>query len=127
MVGSAGGQAPTQQSSNPPHPYLSMSIRGSNFFLFGRFRAVFQNFSGLALQVFADGFERGETDGLGLAGFEDGQVLRRDVHAVGQIVQPHFALRENHVEIDDDRHKLKPLIPVPRGFFVLHQTTSQEK
>jgi hypothetical protein len=39
--------------------------------------------------------------------------LRRDVHAVGQIVQPHFALREHHVEIDDDGHKLKPSAPVP--------------
>ena len=65
-------------------------------------RAVFQNVAGLALEMFADGFERGEADGLGLAGFEDGQVLRGDVHAVGQIVEPHFPLGENHVEIDDD-------------------------
>jgi hypothetical protein len=39
--------------------------------------------------------------------------LRRDVHAVGQVVQPHFALGENHVKIDDDGHKLKPSVPVP--------------
>ncbi len=73
----------------------------------------FQNFPRLAVERFADRFERGEADGLGLAGFEDGQILRRDVHGLGQIVQPHFALRENHVEIDDDGHKLKPSIPVP--------------
>jgi hypothetical protein len=30
--------------------------------------------------------------------------LGGDVHAIGQIVQAHFALGENHVEIDDDGH-----------------------
>ena len=63
--------------------------------------------------MFANGFERGEADGFGLAGFEDGKILRRDVHAIGQIVQPHFPLRENHIEIDDDGHKIKWSIPVP--------------
>jgi hypothetical protein len=82
-------------------------------FIFRRFEAEFQNFAGLAVERFADGFERGETDGLGLAGFEDGQILRRDIHGVGQIVKPHLPLRENHVEIDDDGHKLKRLVPVP--------------
>jgi len=64
----------------------------------------------------ANGFECGEPDGPGLAGFEDGQILRRDVHGGGQIVQPHFALGENHVQIDDDGHKLKRSIPVPPAF-----------
>src|ERR1017187_7577137 len=54
--------------------------------------------------MFANGCERGKADGPGLAGFEDGKILRRDVHTVGQIVQPHFALGENYVEIDDDGH-----------------------
>jgi hypothetical protein len=85
-------------------------------FLFGGSRTAFQNFAGLAVERFANGFERGKTDGLGLAGFEDGQVLRCDVHAVGQVVQPHFALREHHVQIDDDGHKLKRSIPVPPEF-----------
>jgi hypothetical protein len=39
--------------------------------------------------------------------------LRRDVHGGGQIIQPHFSLRENHVEIDDDGHKFKRSIPAP--------------
>jgi hypothetical protein len=39
--------------------------------------------------------------------------LRRDVHGGCQIVQPHFALGENHIQIDDDGHKLKRSIPVP--------------
>ena len=93
-----------QSSTNPilsvficVHPWLKL-------FLFGGFRPEFQNFAGLAFERFANGFERGEADGPGLAGFEDGQVLRRDVHGGGQIVQPHFALRENHVQIDDDGH-----------------------
>src|ERR1700722_1913482 len=82
-------------------------------FLLCSFRTEFQDFSRLAVERFTNRFERGEADGLGLAGFEDGEILRRDVHGLGQIVQPHFALRENHIEIDDDRHKLKPSIPVP--------------
>jgi hypothetical protein len=86
--------------------------------------------------------------------------LRRDVHGLGQIIQPHFALRENHVQIDDDGHVkakdegkmqnaetgfrpsvgwflhssfclfplfFKPSIPVPRGSYALHQTTSRGK
>ena len=56
--------------------------------------------------MFAYSFERREADGPRLAGFEDGQVLGRDIHAVGQIVQPHFPLRQNDVEIDDDGHNL---------------------
>ncbi len=91
------------------HPWLRL-------FPFRRFGTEFQNLARLAFERFADGFERGEADGLGLAGFEDGKILRRDVHAVGQVIQPHFALRENHVEIDDDGHKLKPSIPVPLEF-----------
>src|ERR1035437_3318400 len=90
-------------------------------------RAVFQNFAGLALQVFANGCERGEADGFGLAGFEDGEVLRGDVHAIGQIVQPHFALGENHVEIDDYGHKLKPSIPAPLAVPVLLSTATRQK
>ena len=85
-------------------PLRSLRSLRLSFFLLCRFRSVFEDFTRLALQMFADGLQRGEADGLGLAGFEDGKILRRDVHAVGQIVQPHFALRENHVEIDDDGH-----------------------
>ena len=55
------------------------------------FRPVFQNIARLAMEMFADRFECGEADGPGFAGFEDGQILRGDVHAVGQVVQPHFA------------------------------------
>jgi len=46
-------------------------------------RPVFQNVAGLAVKVLAYGFERGEADGFGFAGFEDGQVLRSYVHCGG--------------------------------------------
>jgi hypothetical protein len=81
--------------------------------LFGRFKTEFQDFAGLAVESFADGFERGEADGFGLAGLEDGQVLRRAVHGGGEVVKSHFALCENHVEIDDDGHNIKRSTPVP--------------
>jgi hypothetical protein len=42
--------------------------------------------------------------------------LRRDVHGFGQFVEPHFPLGEDHIEIDDDGHKLKRSIPVPLAF-----------
>jgi hypothetical protein len=53
--------------------------------------------------------------------------LRGDVHAIGQIVQPHFALGENHVEIDDDGHKLKPSVPVLLAVPALPSTAMRQK
>lgn len=53
------------------HPFLSFilclrSLRPA----FSRFLlTVFQNVSGLAIQLFADGFEGGETDGFGFPRF----------------------------------------------------------
>jgi hypothetical protein len=79
---------------------------GLDLRLGGGFGAIFQNVAGLAVQVFADGFERRETNGASPAGFEDGEILRRDVHAVGQIVQAHFALGQDDIQIDDDGHGL---------------------
>jgi len=63
-----------------------------------------QEVAGLAAERLADGLQRGKADGLGLAGFEDGEILRRDVHGGGEVVQPQLALGEDHVEIDDDGH-----------------------
>jgi hypothetical protein len=56
--------------------------------------------------VLANCIEGRETNRFGLAGFQDGQILRRDVDGIRQIVQPHFPLRQHYVQIDDDRHKL---------------------
>jgi len=69
--------------------------------------AVFQDVPRLAVQVFADRFERGETDGARLAGFEDGEILRGDVHAVGEVVQAQLALGEDDVEVHNDWHRLQ--------------------
>jgi len=77
-----------------------------------RLGPVFQDVPRLAVEVFADCLQRGEADGSRLAGFEDGEIWGGDVHAVGEVVQTHFALGEDHVEIDDDGHKFKPSIPV---------------
>jgi hypothetical protein len=46
--------------------------------------------------------------------------LRRDADGIGQIVQPHFPLCENHVQIDNDGHKLKRSVPAPPEFSGLH-------
>jgi hypothetical protein len=91
-------------------PALPETVHGSSphdRFLFCGFGAVFQNFRRLAFERFANGFERGEADGPGLAGLEDGQVLRRNADGISQIVQPHFPHRQDDVEINDDGHKLK--------------------
>jgi hypothetical protein len=44
-------------------------------FPFRALRAEFQDFAGLAFERLANRFERGETDGPGVAGFEDGLKL----------------------------------------------------
>ena len=44
------------------------------------FHSVFQYVSRLAVQGGADGLQRGETDGLGLVVFQNGQVGQGDIH-----------------------------------------------
>ena len=81
-----------------------------------RFRAIFENFPRLTIEVTADGFQSGEADGFRFAGFENRQILRRDIYGAGEIVEPHFPLGEDDVQIDDDRHKFRSSIPVLPGF-----------
>ena len=78
---------------------------------------IFQQVAWLAVEMPANGLQRGEANGPRLAGFEDGQILRRDVHAIGQVIQPQLALRQHHIEVDDYRH-VKPSAPVPLEFSV---------
>ena len=85
-------------------PTAWFCLNSHGLLLFPGFRAIFQNLAGLAFEMGANGFQRGKTDGPGLAGLEDGMILRRDVHGFRQVIQPHFPLGENHVEIDDDGH-----------------------
>jgi hypothetical protein len=44
---------------------------------------VGEDVSGLAVEYVAEGFEGGEADGFGFAGFEDGEVGERDVDSFG--------------------------------------------
>jgi len=56
--------------------------------------------------MFANGFQGGKPYRLRPARFEHGKVLGCDVHRFSQIVEAHFALSENDVEIDDNGHGL---------------------
>ena len=66
--------------------------------------AVLQNLTGLAVEMFADGFKGGKPNSLRLASLEDGQVLGGDADAIGQVVQPHLPLGEDYIKVDDDGH-----------------------
>ena len=66
--------------------------------------AVFQNFPGLAVEMFANGFKGREPDSLCLPSLKDGQVLGGDANAIGQVVQPHLPLGEDYIKVDDDGH-----------------------
>ena len=46
--------------------------------------AIFQDITGLATQLTADTLKRCEADGFGLAGLQDGEVGRRQSHALGE-------------------------------------------
>jgi hypothetical protein len=51
--------------------------------------------------------------------------LRRDIHGVRQIVEPHFPLRQDDIQIDDDGHKIKSSTPAPREFSAPRQLTTR--
>ena len=70
----------------------------------GLFRPVLQNVARLAVEGAADGFHRGNPDGLRLAALEDGQVRGGDAHFFRQLAGGHLPPREHDVDIDDDRH-----------------------
>ena len=78
------------------HPIVPTGGRPGNQILFVRIGTELQDFARLATQRLADRLQRGKADGLGLAGFEDGEILRRDVHGGGEVVQAHLAL-VNHL------------------------------
>lgn len=76
---------------------------GSRCFL-ASFGAIFQEVAGLAVQLAADGLEGAEAYRLGLAGFQDGEVGRREVDALGQFAERDFALGHHDVEVYDNGH-----------------------
>src|SRR5258708_15647248 len=66
--------------------------------------AELQQVTWLALQCLANGFERGESDGARLSGFQDRQVGERDSDSLGQLRERHSTLVKHLVHFDDDRH-----------------------
>lgn len=58
----------------------------------------------LALQLPADGVHGAHAHGLGLAGFQNGQVGGRHAHPVRQLKGSHFPLCQHHIQIHNNRH-----------------------
>jgi len=67
---------------------------------------VFQNISRLALQSFANRFQRGQPNCFCLAVFQDGDVSHGDADFPGELGNAHFPLRQHDVDIE-----LVPLLP----------------
>lgn len=65
---------------------------------------ISQQVSGLAVEGLAQGLQRGEADGFGMAVFQDGEIGEGQVDPAGQFVQAHFPAGHHDIEIDDDRH-----------------------
>ncbi len=61
-----------------------------------------QYLAGRAVQHSADGVERGETDGLGLARLQDGEVRQRDADPLREFVETHLATSHHDVEVHDN-------------------------
>jgi hypothetical protein len=70
---------------------------------------VFEKFAGLAIQGFADGFQRGEPHASDMARFQQRQVRLRDTDGLGQFVRAHLAFGHHHIETDDDGHQMNSL------------------
>ena len=53
----------------------------------------------LAVERLADGVERGEADGTGLARLQYGEVSGGDAHLLGQFARGHLALGQHYVYV----------------------------
>ena len=67
---------------------------------------VFQYIAGLAVQGFANGFQGGEADGFGFAGFEDGKVAHSYAHLFRKLGEAHFSFGQHNVQVYDNGHAL---------------------
>ena len=82
--------------------------------------SVFQDIAGLALERFANRFQSGEPDRLGLAVFQDRDIGQRDADFVGELGDAHFSLGQHDVDVDDDCHAgLERVSRNVRGLFVV--------
>ena len=64
--------------------------------------AVLEDVAGGAVQDATDGVEGGETDGLGLACLQDGEVGYGDAHAFAQLIERHLAAGHHYIKIHDN-------------------------
>ena len=60
---------------------------------------ILQYIARLAVECLADGVERRETDGAGLARLQDREVGGGDTHLVGQFARGHLALGQHYVYV----------------------------
>lgn len=65
-----------------------------------RLVAIFEQVARLTSEFSADGFERREAHGLGLARLQYRQVGLSETYAFGQFAERNFALGHLHVEVD---------------------------
>ena len=68
------------------------------------FFPVFQNVSRLAIQFPTDGFQCGKTYGFGFSRFQNGEVGRCQVDALGQRTERDFPLGHHYIQIYDYGH-----------------------
>jgi hypothetical protein len=64
----------------------------------------FKYVAGLAVQLSANRSECRKANSLGLAGFEDGQILNGNAHRISKVTQAAFALGKHDIKIDDNGH-----------------------
>src|SRR5262249_14275171 len=65
---------------------------------------IFEQIARLTIEHGTDPGERIESYASHLAGFEQRNVLLSDADALGELLRPHLAFGEHHVEVDDNGH-----------------------
>lgn len=65
---------------------------------------VFQDVAWFAFEDFADGVERGEANGLDLAGLYARHVHVGDADFIRKVVERHLAISHDSVKLKDDSH-----------------------
>lgn len=68
------------------------------------FRHIFEDVAWLAVQMLADGFKRRETDRSHLSRLEERNVRLADANRTREFIGSDFALGENDIQANDDRH-----------------------
>src|SRR5215472_17818941 len=66
---------------------------------------VFEQIARLTIEHGANPGERIESYASHLAGFEQRNVLLGDADALSELLRPHLAFGEHHVEVDDNGHR----------------------